>query len=769
MITLAHPSATRQFTWPWLPVLTLLWFTPIVALLADRSRWLRPGRLLTCGLLLLALGTLASAALSLFAPLSFPRVWPTLGGIALFFWLHQWLTDETGEGRSRRLVLGLAFSGAILAAVSLVSWRWQSAGVSWLVRNDHPFGHSNYTAGIMLLVLPWLVYAARQTRGLHRFAWGLAGGGALLALITTSSRAGILALGATGALAVAYALVRAPWSLRTKLFVFLAAVAVLCVAAFANPRLRELARGDGWSDAARDSNAQRSAMFEAGLRLGAAHPISGWGPGTVPLAYPQVRAQLSGGVDNVLQLHNSPVQLWATLGLPGLLALLLLLGATARRLLAVMRTPTPPTLTAAFTLLAYGLFSLTDHQLDLPAFNILLVINLALLFHGTGSHEKLSAATTRAVTWLIVAALLVPLWLTLRDLHARHAYEQALAAFAANRTEAGLAHLAAAANRAPADPYYRHQLAGQLLIQRAAAPDSATRDQLGAMAAEQLRLSLASGCFQEYAHFNLAWLALESGAPRLAAGHFRATLVQAPHRSGAYFGLGLALRDSGELAAAVRAFALEWINDPVAATSPLWDHPGFARYHASVVREAGAILDELAPTYPDAACITDFWRWWENGGTPPARSSTREGGHFLDALTAIQRNKPLPPAVTSYPWGRLLHTWRQTPADFSSLATRDPAFALTLARRAARHPAPDVHGFLAAGPEGETNLLIETRPVRTGYGVLALHPDGPVLTDLYVKSSHRLVSAFASTVFPPKGWLPARELLARLPAVPPSP
>jgi O-antigen ligase len=768
-VTLAHPSATRQFTWPWLPGLTLAWIVPIFALLCFRTPWRTPGRLLTAGLLLLALGTFVAAALSPFAPLSLPRVWPTLGGIALFFWLHQWLAEPAGSDRARHLMLGLTLGGAVLAVVSLVGWRWQTAGGPWSVRNDHPFGHSNYTAGAMLLVLPWLAHASWQTRGLRRFAWRLALLVALLALLTTSSRAGVAALGATGALLVGFALIRASWTRRVKLLVALAAAAVLCLVVIANPRLRELALGGGWSEVARESNTQRSAMLEAGLRLGAARPFTGWGPGAVPLTYPNVRAQLSGGVDNVLQLHNTPVQLWATLGAPGLLALCLLLAAAVRRFAVVSRTPTPTWVTAASSLLAYGLFALTDHQLDLPVFNVLLVINLALLFQGSSATAPTLTFPRRTATWLMIAALLVPLWLTVRDLGARHAYELALDDFAAGRTESGQAHLAAAAARAPADPYYRHQLAGSLLRQRTASSDAATRDRLGAAAAEQLRLSLAAGCFQEYAHFNLAWLALESGAPRLAAVHFRATLAQAPHRGGAYFGLGLALRALQEHAAAVRAFALEWINDPSAATSPLWDHPDFALFRPSVVREANAILAELGPTHPSAGGIDDLWRWWQAGGTPPAHGCTVEGTDFIAALAAMEQHAPLPSGSASYPWGRLLQIWQQTPADFSAVSPRDPAFADTLARRAGRHPAPDVHGFLTAGPEGETNLLVETWPARTGYGVLALHPDGPVLTDLYVKPSHRLVSTFASTVFPPKGWLPARELLARLPAIPAAP
>ena len=113
---------------------------------------------------------------------------------------------------------------------------------------------------------------------------------------------------------------------------------------------------------------------------------------------------------------------------------------------------------------------------------------------------------------------------------------------------------------------------------------------------------------------------------------------------------------------------------------------------------------------------------------------------------------------------------RAATGGFAKLLPRtETDFAATLVRRAARHPAPDWQGFFTAGLENEAALLVNTRPARTGYGVLALHPDGPVLTDLYVMQRNRFVSTFASTLFPPKGWMPAQELLERLPALPATP
>jgi len=47
--------------------------------------------------------------------------------------------------------------------------------------------------------------------------------------------------------------------------------------------------------------------------------------------------------------------------------------------------------------------------------------------------------------------------------------------------------------------------------------------------------------------------------------------------------------------------------------------------------------------------------------------------------------------------------------------------------------------------------------------VLALHPEGPPLQDAYVVQENRVATQFAAALFPRKGWLPGRFLLALLP------
>jgi hypothetical protein len=78
----------------------------------------------------------------------------------------------------------------------------------------------------------------------------------------------------------------------------------------------------------------------------------------------------------------------------------------------------------------------------------------------------------------------------------------------------------------------------------------------------------------------------------------------------------------------------------------------------------------------------------------------------------------------------------------------------------------DFRTFLVA-PAGDDAALVRTyRRQRPGYGVLALHPEGPPLVDVHIVQENRVTTDLAAGLFPAKGWLPGRFLLALLPADP---
>lgn len=536
-----HASPGRWFYW----CATL---APLVGLLlravADPPLRLpaRPWLALTAAA---AGAVLLSALASPWRPVVLLWSLPPLAGLALFLLVHDWLH---APAENRRLLETLTASAAALLMLASVGyWLVDLAQLSaaqrvapavFEMRNPHPLGHSNYTAGLALLGLPALAVLAWRQRQARRgiFLAGLALG--LLVLFTSGSRGGLLGLAALGLAGLAAA--RLPWR-RLLLYGALAIVAVAGLA-LANPRVRALLAPPDPAAATNLSTVQRSAMLTAGLRLGAERPLVGWGLGATPLAYPRVRAGLDGGADNVLQLHSTPLELWAGLGAPGVL---LLLGFAALALRGFGRDPV-----AGAALAGYGALALTDYQLDVPVFSFGLALYAARL--ASPAAAPAGPRSRGLIALMVVAALGLVGWLGGRD----RTPELNAAALLAGREEAGATHAIA-------------------LLQE----------------------SLALNPAQEIAHFNLGWLLVVRDPPA-AEQHFRAAAHLVPDKGGVYFGLGLTRLNQGDPPGAANALALECLNDPAFLGSPWWRDPAIAALRDPARTAYARLLADATRTLP---------------------------------------------------------------------------------------------------------------------------------------------------------------------------
>jgi len=291
-----------------------------------------------------------------------------------------------------------------------------------------------------------------------------------------------------------------------------------------------------------------AAMLDAGLLMGHERPLLGWGPGTTPLAYPRFRHHLAGGAENVLQLHCLPIQLLAETGTTGLLL------AVAFAVLVAVSWRREPV--AAVTLAGYGVFALTDYQLDVPIF----------------------AAVLAALAALLASSQPEPAPRRLRHLLA-----------GVTAIAAGIIGVGGGRDPAPALNIEALTLAR----------DPAQHDRAVAL----LRESLALNPDQEIAHFNLGWL-LVVPDPVAAEKHFRAAAHLMPDKGGVYFGLGLARLNQGRNDGAAHAFALECINEPQFLASPWWNVLPIAAERSATARHFTALLDRCVgvssvPTWTD--------------------------------------------------------------------------------------------------------------------------------------------------------------------------
>ena len=332
--------------------------------------------------------------------------------------------DRTGfRLRQIRLQQTIGVFGVAFAMVSLTGWiggtllpQWShTAALNDLVgsdsfvfrpfsfRNEFPLGHANYTAGLALILLPWLAGLAIHHRGRRRSMWISATLLTAIVLFTAGSRGALLGIAAMAATALLVRGIRHGIK-GPRLAIGLAAVVMATgFLALATPRVRTLATELMTSRTLNTGDIQRWSMAEAGLRMGWDAPLLGQGPGLTPLTYPEYRSTLGGGVDTALQLHSTPIQIWADLGLAGCLACLLLLGlilshgfrALGRRVGDRSLSPNPILASAVVSTVGYLAFSVTDYQLDIPIFAGLLAINLGVILVARSGDQTDSASTRR--------------------------------------------------------------------------------------------------------------------------------------------------------------------------------------------------------------------------------------------------------------------------------------------------------------------------------------------------------------------------------------
>lgn len=601
VITLAYPGSTRMYAWPWTLALAVAVTAPAFIVIARAFAPRRPLLLPSAAWTWMLAGTVAVILGSaLLSPYRTPSLWwstPLLGslafGLTVFDWLHR---DPAGTpARQQQLVTAVVVSLGLVGLVGFGYWLAHlppTLAAVWDTRNPYPLGHSSYTAGIALLLLPAAVAVAFRGRGIMRAA---AVCGILLAvwmLFTSGSRGGIIGL---GALAIAaFWQTRIPWRRKAAIAVVAAPVALLL--ALAHPRTRAMFLEPDDAASPNISNVQRASMLRGAWQMGLDRPVAGWGPGTTPLAYPRFRAAAGQGAENVLQLHNSVAQLWAEFGALGVLGALGALFLIAR---GAARHPV-----ASVTLFGYAVFSLFDWQLGVPIFGFTVAALAALL--ASPPSPSPTARGSRIAGMSALAAL-------------------ALTALLGGR-----------------DPTPELNVRALAIAREAGGADRAIA---------RLRESLDLNPDQEIAHFNLGWL-LVTREPAAAARHFLAAAQLVPDKGGVYFGLGLAWLNQGSIQRAAQAFALECLNDPRFLHSPWWREPVIAAVRESSRRAFTDWLDRIGPQLtPGSWAARQEERLRELAptlGRVPGGAGERVYRRERSGYPVLMRNLDLPPPLDLY-------------------------------------------------------------------------------------------------------------------------
>lgn len=841
VLSVLEQAAARMFLWPWciayvgfcgLGWLVILcrWSRPAASSRGLGRGWTAAAALLGSGAVVCALASPFRAELGIW--LLVP-----LGGIGWFFTA----TDSFAESNRCRggrwsslppmpAVLGLL--GAAVSCASLALWgadqaerlgveRFAGAAIpenltGWLAwwfaaRNSQPLGHVNYTGGTALLFLPWLLWlAATASQGCHAATklgesgvkpdlrrsssarspsydfrrltpvfWLLASLLCLVMLLSSGSRGAwlgsIVAVAGSGFLV--WRLYRT-W--RRRLLGWGAAAGVLMLTlAMVHPALRSSLRPRDPGEIPNASNAERRSMLSIGWRMGLDRPLVGWGIGAVPLAYDAYRGAEDYGPINMLQVHNTPLNLWAEggvllVGLATVVGLLCLRGV--RRALGragpgseeggLDERLAQPCWPAAISLLGYGAFALTDYQLDLPIVAFVVAVNCGAI----AACDPASPLAVHDRPWFV--------WLRSRwgTAGAAAALLLGLVFFATPwllaRRALAIDEIDEAVLLQPHDRALR-AMRGLLAIEQArGTQDKGEREQLRQFGGYELAVAGERGAHAELVQFNLGWLALEK-RPKEACAHFRAVLAITPARSGAWLGLALAKIKLGDVPGAIDALGMETIVNPGFLASGWWLNDSLAPHRPAVMQRLQLKLTHLLQTYPtgqwpapQALYFRTLIEWLQQQVSTEelvARSVSAEQRLFWQVASAARRSgepnalhRPEPlVGERENARGRLALQVRRIlgqPAGMAQIDNMLEAIGSFSPEELVRHALQPVPG--SPWP------ILVSYSFRAGFGVRQRNPYAQRVRDGMPELRSPLAEAFVQPALLPPGWLYDRDLRA---------
>ncbi len=787
LLALIPDGATQIYQWPWSLSVSLLALVPITLFfLHGVGRKTRLGMDADLLIALLAFAIVISALSSRFSTQSLDVSLIALGMLATIPWMAAIVASDQGHAPLRLLQKGIGWFGFVFALYSLLGWtmqtlQWEAlhvhainlnAGetlVEWNpfnYRNEFPLGHGNYTAGLTLLLLPWIIGLAIAQRGAKRVFWMIAAGLVGFVLFTAGSRGALLGVGAVMAGFLALLAIRR--TIRLKLLISLGLIGAigLSVFAFSQPRVRHLLQSFSQSGELNPGDIQRWSMLEAGWHMGADHPFLGQGPGVTPLTYPSYRAELDGGVESALQLHSTPVQIWADLGTTGLILTLALGMIIIRRLwffALQAESGSPPSPSgiaigsAALSMTGYLAFSLTDFQLDIPVFAGFVGINLGVILGGTRTEgypsPHLPLRVTKAARALIPAAailLLLPvLWSAGHETLARRAHSGAVDRLERGDTPGFEVGIAKAMHWSPTNAFYPTSGALGMLRLSYQTTDPTEIARIEAKSAGYFLDSLARNADQEIAHFNLGWLLLEAD-PAAAESHFRQAAALVPDKGGVYLGRGLACFEQGDEDGALTGWALEIVNDPKFALAPFWDIPAFSTYRQPAMEAAIAILENESDAGVSSSDTAVILGDLLTEGPPSAATEARSArAMVLAGMKPEERRHAIEMQMIR---GR---------GNRATEEEIEPILALF-----ERH-GNDLKAILNDPAGREAPLIRQTRRERPGFGILMRNLDVPLPLDAYIVQENGIVLTLFPALFPAKGYLPT-PLLVKMAAINPT-
>ncbi|MEO1070311.1 MAG: hypothetical protein AAFW95_14555 [Cyanobacteria bacterium J06638_6] len=332
------------------------------------------------------------------------------------------------------------------------------------------------------------------------------------------------------------------------------------------------------------------------------------------------------GLDHIQQLHNSPVQLTGELGLVGLVLGLVGLGVLGRlgwRLGQQPLTATDRALLGGIggSLLAYGVASLTDYQLEnIPIAGMLVGLLVLLLALGQAylpEPKALGGKTRRqgALGLGLGLGLLVPLWLPFTLTVAFGA--AADAAFYSQQINLADTRWYQAYRLSPWDPTAPAVASEALWGVNQVLGDSEAQDNVRSLMVDYGYQAQQAAPNDGWFNHNLAVLYQVDNPGEALPYAAHAVQLMPRHKHYGYWLLGDLLLRQGETQGAIAALTLETLVNPAALTYPQWQEGPYQDIYAAVAQatlaQYDALLAEVSPRQPGFNTLYEtraLLAWW---------------------------------------------------------------------------------------------------------------------------------------------------------------
>ncbi|GBF80047.1 O-antigen ligase family protein [Aphanothece sacrum] len=800
LFTLLPDSHSLMVKWSWVFIWQVGLLCPVILLLvifAQTKRLKKLGLGLDWGMGLIIIGIIISSLFAEFSSQARWYGWVSFCFVAALYILKNWINSQKGWNK---LLIFQGYLNLGFIVISLILWTTQTLlpelsrlntfkrlGVNLTfdfsnieLRNWAPIGHQNYVAGYLLLALPLLVGLAIKYTGKQRIIWIIGIVLGLLDLYTTSSRGGWLGL---FALFVVGFIILIWHKTTARLWLGIGGIGgllLLLIIALVNNRIRTLwmavFQGKGGGEFA-----YRLINTAIGWSMGSSHPLTGIGLGGVPLLYQKYRPIWAGRESELAyQLHSTPVQLWAEMGIFGIVPILLitiLLSYYSWQWLSKNKDLETPKNTIFFwsiwgALFAYLVMSSTDYQLDNISISGTLVIYLAYLnFVLTDKQEHHFSFFKIPAYGVLYSSLGIVLVMIIWLIPIHRAWQLSSQSFTAlnqQKLELFVKWLGRSHELVPWEPYYPYQLGWNLGNIGLQVPSPQQRQLLINDSVKWLEKGIKVSPYNEFGYTNLGWLKLQLQGNFLAATKaFSQSVKLVPAKRGIMYGLGLSLLAQNKPQLALDSFILECLRDPLFMTSPLWRSPNLQLIYPQVLQGMISRYTELLEKYSEAGEFNTLLHqsrggiyWWE-GNFKAAEKDLKNYGTILSkALLSLSQNQPIPDNI-GQPASDVIEAWKN-PSKRNDLLQKawilgtQTEFSAELQQELIKTMEKSENFYEWVKDNAP---MLKYRRERTGFGVVSRHLDGSIPSDFWLVVDNLPMNTWFSDMLPSPVQNPELDLV----------